>query len=601
MAYLMEKMHSISSQNKFSSIIVVLAGILFFLIPIVPDEKITRWKLWLLETGLFSIIILWTTNKLFYDKINIKISQLNKPVFVWFVFVVFMYLVSKNKHVAELELYRVIVSAASFFLFSNLYDNKQNRNTVIIFWVIGGFLAAIYGIMTHYGGFWIVRTPQVDRIFSTFGNPIFFAAFLVVTIPLSVYRLIQEREPSYKVLWFFILISFLVALYFTKTRASWIAFIVSCIVFIFLSLDSKAKKIILIFILVIFGFLFTLKTKNIWMRQQGHLVIWRDSLRMLFDKPVLGVGLGSFHISFPDYASEELKKIWPQAQNIVNDAHSEFVQILAETGVVGFGIFMWILFSVFHHAHQFYKRLHDREEFLMYTALFSSAIGLLVQNFFSVDMRFTISSFYLFSVFGMISSHSTVKTKEIKLQNPEKIFTMLALLSAVIFLEYKMVIKQYRSWKIVFESKDFLDKRIINSADQKKEILKMLAANPSDARLYFKLGYLFASEIKVNKTSANLAIENFTKAALLDPKVENGGAFNNIGNIYFTLGDRKSAKENYIKAININPSLIDARLNLGIAYYYEGKLKESSEEFEKVLELDPKNSSAIYMLKKMRE
>ncbi|PIU83163.1 MAG: hypothetical protein COS68_05295, partial [Elusimicrobia bacterium CG06_land_8_20_14_3_00_38_11] len=395
--------------------------------------------------------------------------------------------------------------------------------------------------------------------------------------------------------------SFLIALYLTKTRAGWIAFIVSLIVFIFLSLDSKVKRLILIFVLVIFGFLFTLKTKNVWMRQQGHLLIWRDSLRMLFDKPVFGVGLGSFHISFPDYASDELKKIWPQSQNIVNDAHSEFVQILAETGIVGFGIFLWILFSVFYHAHQFYKRLHDREEFLIYAALFSSAIGLLVQNFFSVDMRFTISSFYLFSIFGILSSHSSVKTKEIKLQKPEKLFIMLVLFSAVIFLEYKMVIKQYRSWKIVFESKDFLDKRIVNSDEQKKEIEKMLAANPSDARLYFKLGYLFANEIKVNKVSADLAIANFTKAALLDPKVENGGAFNNLGNIYFTLGDRKSAKENYIKAISINPSLIDARLNLGIAYYYEGKLKESSAEFEKALELDPKNSSAIYMLKKMRE
>ncbi|PKM92870.1 MAG: hypothetical protein CVU80_01070 [Elusimicrobia bacterium HGW-Elusimicrobia-4] len=598
----MEKTRVILTQNqRFLQFIIILSGILFFLIPIVPDEKITRWKLWFLETGLFSLVILWTAHKLFCDKLNFKISQLSKSIFVWFVFVVFMYLVSSNKHVAELEFYRVIVATLSFFLFSNLYDDKQNRNTVIFFWIIGGFLSAVYGIMTHYGGFWIIRTPQVDRIFSTFGNPIFFAAFLIATIPLSVYKLIQEQEPSYKILWFFILISYLIALYFTKTRASWIAFIVSSIVFIFLSLNSKSKKLLLIFVLVIFGFLFTLKTKNVWMRQQGHLVIWRDSLRMLFAQPVLGVGIGSFHIKFPDYASDELKKIWPQTQNIVNDAHSEFVQILAELGVVGFGIFLWILFSVFYNAHQFYKRLHDREEFLIYTALFSSVIGLLVQNLFSVDMRFTISSFYLFSVFGILSSHSTVKTKEIKLRKSEKIFIILVLFSAVVFLEYKMVIKQYRSWKIVFESKDFLDKRIVNSAAQKKEIEKMIASNPSDARLYFKLGYLFANEIKVNKSAAPSAIANFTKAALLDPKVENGGAFNNLGNIYFTLGDRKSAKENYIKAISINPSLIDARLNLGIAYYYEGKLKESSAEFEKVLELDPKNSSAIYMLKKMRE
>ena len=126
----MGKTGEIPLQNKFFQIIIFLSGILFFLIPLVPDEKITRWKLWFLETGLFSIIILWTVHKLFYDKINLKISQLNKPVFVWFVFVVFMYIISKNKHVAELELYRVIVSSASFFLFSELYDNKQGSSAI---------------------------------------------------------------------------------------------------------------------------------------------------------------------------------------------------------------------------------------------------------------------------------------------------------------------------------------------------------------------------------------------------------------------------------------------------------------------------------------
>ncbi|MEW6557669.1 MAG: O-antigen ligase family protein [Elusimicrobiota bacterium] len=586
---------------NFSEIIIFIVGILLFFIPLVPDEKITRWKLWVLETGLFSVLLLWLGYKILYSRIIFKISELNKPVFCWLVFIIFMYLISKNKNVAELELYRTVVSVSSFFLFSNVVSDIKGRKTIIICWLIGGFLSAIYGIITHYGGFWIIATPQVDRIFSTFGNPIFFAVFLVATIPLAIFKLIEEKEIAYKVIWFFMSISFVVALFFTKSRAGWIAFVVSILVYIFLSLDSKVKKLLLVSVLLIFAIVFVLKTRNVWVRQQGHLLIWRDSLRMLFNKPLLGVGLGAFHISFPKYASEQLKRIWPQHQNIVNDAHSEFVQILAELGLVGFGLFLWLIFSFLYSIKQFYKQPHIKEEILLFTALFSSAIAILVQNLFSVDMRFTISSFYIFSVFGLIASYSSIKTKELKLDFLSKSVVIIFFLVVIGFFESRMVIKQYRSWKIVFESKDFLDKRIINAEEQKNIIHKMLATNPADARLYFKLGYLWANEIKTNRESAKLAIENFTKAAQLDPAVEHGGAFNNLGNIYFTLGDRTKAKENYIKAISINPKLIDAHLNLGIAYYYEGKLNESAVEFETVLKLDPKNASAIYMLKKMRE
>jgi len=229
----------------------------------------------------------------------------------------------------------------------------------------------------------------------------------------------------------------------------------------------------------------------------------------------------------------------------------------------------------------------------------ASVSGILVQNIFSVDMRFTISSFYLFMIFGI--SSSSADDCEIKYINSRKTLTTLILLFCIIFLEYNMVIKQYRSWKMVFKNKDFLSTKILDSDKHKKAIQSMINSNPTDARLYFKLGYLWANEIKENKEAIPKAIENFKKAAEIDPNIENGGAYNNLGNIFFTIGNRAMAKENYKKAININSNLIDAHLNLGITYYYEGKLKESVTEFEKVLKLDPKNLQAVYMLKKMRE
>lgn len=584
-----------------------LAGFLLFLIPLIPDEKITRWKLWFLESGIFTVLLIWlissihsdSSGKYKNDVLQLKISPLNKPILVWVVFVLFEYIISNSQHIAELELFRIIVCFISFFLFLNIISNTEQRNFLVNFWLYGGFLSTIYGIMTHYGGFWIVRTPHVDRIFSTFGNPIFFAAFLVATIPFVIYKIILTDTWKSKTIWTGFLLIFMVALYFTKTRASWIAFGVSILILTFLLLKARTQKIIFVLCFIILAAGFTYKTKNVWTRQQGHLIIWRDSFKMLEMNPVLGVGIGAFHINFPNYASEELKKIWPQAQNIVNDAHSEFVQILSETGLVGFGIFLWIIFTFFFQTQKFIQHSKDKNDIVLQSAGLSAVCGILVQNMFSVDMRFTITSFYLFSIFGILSSFS--KSKEIKIKTDQKYFLISILFIAVSFLEYKMVIKQYRSWKIVFESKDFLDSRIINSQQQKDIVHKMIASNPDDARLYFKLGYIWANEIKTNNNAAEKAIEYFTRSVQIDPTVEKGGAFNNLGNIYFTLGNRGLAKENYIKAININSNLTDAHLNLGIAYYYEGKLKESSIEFEKVLKIDPKNSSAVYMLKKMRE
>src|SRR3989339_1767534 len=589
------------SSDSLPKVIFFITGFFLFLLPLIPDEKITRWKLWVLESGLFIILITWIFNKINSERIYIKNSELNKPILIWLIFSIFLYIISSNLHIAELELYRVIICFLSFFVFSNIILKNGRKEILIRFWLIGGFLSVIYGLMTHYGGFWIITTPKVDRIFSTFGNPIFFASFLVVSFPFIIYIITLSSNFLNRFFWFIISLAFLISLFFTKSRAGWVGLGVSSLVLIFNLLKTKKQKIffIIVFSIITAGFIY--KTKNVWTRQQAHLLIWRDSLKMVSRNPLLGVGLGTFHINFPNYASEELKKIWPQMQNIVNDAHSEFVQILAETGIIGFGIFLWIIIIYFLQLNKFKKNINDKNKILLQNVGLASVCGILVQNLFSVDMRFTISSFYLFTVIGITSSLPDNYEVNININKNQKYFFAVILIAGIIFLEYNMVVKQYRSWNLVFRSKDFLNTKILNSDDQKKIVQKMIDSNPGDAQLYFKLGYLWANEIKTNKEAIQKAIEYFSKAADINPAIENGGAYNNLGNIYFTIGNRAMAKENYIRAINVNPKLIDAHLNLGIAYYYDGKLKESVAEFEKVLQLEPKNLQAVYMLKKMRE
>jgi hypothetical protein len=69
-------------------------------------------------------------------------------------------------------------------------------------------------------------------------------------------------------------------------------------------------------------------------------------LRMLADRPLLGVGVSRFYDLFPQYASPELRqKFFEAAETPVTheNAHNNFMQVLAELGVAGFVAFLLVL------------------------------------------------------------------------------------------------------------------------------------------------------------------------------------------------------------------------------------------------------------------
>jgi hypothetical protein len=83
---------------------------------------------------------------------------------------------------------------------------------------------------------------------------------------------------------------------------------------------------------------------NLWFR----VAMWADTLVMWADAPFFGHGLGSFNYLYPDYmmASDVGADQFFNSQMWAVAAHNEYVQILAELGVVGFGLagaFIWLV------------------------------------------------------------------------------------------------------------------------------------------------------------------------------------------------------------------------------------------------------------------
>jgi O-antigen ligase len=69
----------------------------------------------------------------------------------------------------------------------------------------------------------------------------------------------------------------------------------------------------------------------------------RDGFKMFLKKPVLGWGLGTFPIVYPQFRNF-------YTNFFVNEAHNDYLQLLVEAGLLGFGTMLWFLVTLYTRA-----------------------------------------------------------------------------------------------------------------------------------------------------------------------------------------------------------------------------------------------------------
>ncbi len=661
-------------------------GLFLLISAIAPDEKLNRLKLMALGIGFLGTALAWAVSRISESKLKYYRTPLDPWLLLYFFSALLYYYLSDHRPVAQSEFERMVFSVGAFAVAVQVCSGERGplfRAWVCGGWLAGAALASFYGILQKTGGVGRIQVPQMDRVFSTFGNPIFLAAFLIITLPWAIALFFRCRRSWVRGLVGLAVLLGLTALFLTRTRAAFMALPLSG-AGAFLLMDywqdwlwsrglRARKRLLAILVAALIAGHFTLiGTHPVYQRmisgsleaihasrltstQETHTAIWKDVLRMWRAHPIFGTGYGTFHIEFPQYASEDLKRIFPQKERIVNDAHNEYLQILAETGLAGFAVFILMLGAFYRFALRHLRTSlqsapadsDERRDAWVYGGLLAGITALLIQNIFSVDMRFIVSSVYLFLGMGICFSHFA-QGRELawsvggagKFQ--KAVWTAVFALAIGVagirpasgsfyllgIYEFKnengvwrwaatpamgpgllpSLLRPYLSQKVLARTPDFFDEKLLNSAQTLRDLEDLAQRYPDQWRYWEKLGYAHAKEIQsvdpggkkiINSLAVHKAIAAYERAHQLNPAAE--GPANNLGNIYFTVNRRSDAIEWWRRGIEANPEKIDARLNLGLCYFYEGRIKEAAAQFQEVLKREPNNEKAIVMLKRMVE
>jgi O-antigen ligase len=131
--------------------------------------------------------------------------------------------------------------------------------------------------------------------------------------------------------------------------------------------------------------------------------IWRDTGKLIQAHLIFGVGLGAYETVFPAYSLNTIEMV-------VTHAHNDYLQILADCGLIGGVIGLWFLVAIFRAVWQ---GLKSPDGFLAALALGAGAgiFAMLLHSLFDFNLQIPSNALLFLTLCAMVSHISVVTRK----------------------------------------------------------------------------------------------------------------------------------------------------------------------------------------------
>jgi len=280
-------------------------------------------------------------------------------------------------------------------LFALIKEVKDKKH---IWRIISSFIAGL--LFVSIDAIWQVGTGRdfvrgygsmvligLVRATASFSDPNIFGVYLSALAPLLLGLVLYYFKGWKKVLFGSISLLVLGGIAITYSRPTLLA---TYLALLFLAIARKSKWLItfLIVFILIAPFLLPRSVKQFakevnynpvrFMCNDDRIAIFRNSAQMIKASPLFGHGANTFMKNYKKYKEQ------PEHLNIVTAdfcyAHENFLQIAGDIGLVGLGIFIWMLYALFKGCAAINKHINDPELKLILLFLIACLIAFLVNG-----------------------------------------------------------------------------------------------------------------------------------------------------------------------------------------------------------------------------
>jgi len=495
-----------------------------------------------------------------------------------------------SRALARDEVLRLAILPIGAWTVGSSLRTPANRRLALLVLQLSVIPVAGYALAQNLAGVLDLPLDRAARAASTFGNPLFLAAFLVLTTPLCAAGALFGTGANR---WAGALATGLAlpALLAAQSRWAWLGFGVSVVVGVLLLAPSRRTRRNLLIALGVAGAVVAAITIPVLTRPQSHALIWRDTWAMIQSAP-WGIGPGQFPVAFLPYASPELLAAYPRPDVIVNDAHSEPLQILAELGWPGLVALLLSVALLVRSAAATLRRVATSDaEHPMLVAGLAALCGASVQSLGSPDLRFVSSTMTFAAVIGFCASFAPPRTWAVRGGRPARMLLALAAVAG-------LALVAQTTWSRHRIADLIRPLPIFQASPGNLALIASLqddvAANPDDPERHYTLGVALAAEH--HYADAAMA---FRASARLAPG--NPGVLRSLGIAEGLAGEFVAAVSNLRASLGVSPDDADALYVLAYAAYGMGDLRTCIESLEALLVIQPEHPQGRLLLARLRE
>lgn len=350
------------------------------------------------DEPLVMVIMLLSVFRFIIDG-SYDVRVLKHPISVWIIINIAWYLITVITSEYPFVSFKYVLSRFWFVVVYYFLGVMLFRKLAVIFqylwlYIIALAIVVVYTLYMHGQlGFTQETSYYISMPFYRAHG--IYSAAISFFIPLFIWYIIYAFKL--KLSWvkltsiIFLLLLFLVGVFYSYTRAAWLSIIVAAALIIPMLFNIKFKTQVVIAVIGLAFFftfqeqIFYLLSKNKQDSAEGfsahfqsasniktdasnveRINRWMSAINMFKERPVFGFGPGTYMFCYAPYQEAQYRTIISTNFGNQGNSHSEFLNPLSETGLMGLISLLVILYYAISIAyHNFYASNNYRVKLLL--------------------------------------------------------------------------------------------------------------------------------------------------------------------------------------------------------------------------------------------
>jgi len=299
-------------------------------------------------------------------------SKFNKYFVYFFIALFFSVFFSLNPYHSQVVLFNRYFLYFLIFLMGSAIGNRKKLNFVCSAFISSSILLGIGGL---WGYFFVYR----ERLIYVFYYRILFSQYIAMYTPFVWICSLLCKNKFFKFFSIFSSLLLIPCLILNGSRAAWIGVPLSILLIYIISKRKKLLAISFIVFLLFALFFIPMQKRDIFTSFKtdtwgNRTDLWKAASSIFLDYPLTGAGLGMY---------EKLLYVYGPKQgysegHIHLHSHNTYLEILSETGILGFSAFLGILFIFFRVIFSYIKSDSDIDKKAIVLGLTAGIISTLV-------------------------------------------------------------------------------------------------------------------------------------------------------------------------------------------------------------------------------